>query len=979
MRSMGTMWRGAAAGCLLAALALSSGIVFAQPTVGVTELAPPAPAEAKKWAVVIGADVYDDPGIAAMPDAANDATALRDALSSAAGGIAKEQVAVLTRDRATRSVIIVAIKDAALKAGPKDLIYLHYSGTSLKSESGDLILAAKDTSMIDPVNTGLTFSLIADALAASNASQIFISIDGPNGGAAAAAMDKLQHKDALLVTACGAGEVAFAAPEFHQGALTHFLVEGLSGKADQSQNGIISGRELADYANRSLVSWLASKGQKATPAVLGAAGQFAMIGMPGAVGAVAVVPPAESTTAPNLEPEPPMPAVDAPSPTPPPSRPDSAAGGAVSATSLAPPAPAEPVFAPPLSTEAPPPASARITGPSQGDEPGYVPPVTAPPPVQSLPAVLPAPVPISDSAEAVDIQPRDKWALVVGINQCVSPNWPTLSASVNDATLMQETLVKHLGFAADHVTVLTDTHATQANIMANLREITGKAQPDDLVFFYFSGHSSRLPNPMGYNEQGRWFVVCPYDTQTTGQGLLAFPVIAGLLAESKAKQCVVMLDSLNAAAAGPFMGKLTEQGKNWLLLAACGPEQSAADRPMRQPSGQPVPYSVFTYYCAKGAQGEASKEGPLTAMKLMRYAQAQLQQSGLDQTPQLLGQPSGLVLAGAAAEPSAEAILSVSVEPGKPAVDAATAKIKKWAVVVGINKYADAGLPALPGAVNDSKDVRDLLTKSLGFDKGAVTALNDEKATRPAILGALKDIAAKADAEDTVLFYFSGHSTMIPKLKADIETENELMLCSSDANLAEPASGLPTRDLCDLLATFTAKQLVVVLETSHAAASTQFVERLNQQGKRCALLAGCGWGEATFDASIPLESGQTKKQGAFTYFLAQGLRGDAGKKGSKQVSLKEAVDYTAGKLKAQGFKQKPQLSGEAPDFVLAAAGAAKPAAAPQKEPSAKKEAAPKKEPEVKKGTAPQKESAAKTPPGKTVPAKSKPETTKQKP
>lgn len=947
MGRMGNERRMWTMGCLTAILLLAHGMNFAQAAVGVTSLAPPPSTEIKKWAVLIGADQYDDPGIAALPDAANDAAALRDALSGAGSGFAKEQVAVLAHDRATRSVIIVAIKDAAMKAGPKDLLYFHYSGSALKSDTGELILATKDTSMIDPMNTGLSFGLVADALAASAAAQIFISIDSPNAGAAASAMGKFLNKDVLLVTSCGAGEVSFSAPEFRQGALTHFLLEGLSGKADKTQNGIITGRELADYARDTLVPWLAAKTQNATPMVAGAGGQFAIIGKPGDSALAAATPPVEggagnaAETSDN-EPVLPMPAVTAPAPGISPAVRETAGGG-VSSTALAPLTPAEPVFSPSVAPENATPNSARISAPTGPGDTAYLPPVTTPPPAQTLPAVLPTPVQITDGAEAVDIQARQKWALVVGVNQYLSPNWPALPASLNDASLMQETLVKNLGFAEDHVKVLTDTHATQANIMANLREITGKAQADDLIFFYFSGHSSRLPNPMGYKEEGRWFVLCPQDTQSTGQGLLAFPLITGVLTEAKAKQIVVVLDCVNSGAAGPFMGKLSEQGKNWLLLAGCGPEQTAADRPMKQPSGQAVPYSVFTYYFANGAQGDAAKEGPLTAMKLMRYTQTQLQQSGLDQAPQLLGQPAGLVLAGAAPkELSDETVLSVSVEAPKPAVDEATAKIKKWALVVGINKYKDASLPELPGAVNDSKDVRDLLSATLGFEKGAVTVLNDDKATRKGILDALQEIGRKADAEDTVLVYFSGHSMLTPKLKNDIESENELVLCTSDANLADPTSALPTRELCEVLTTFTTKQNVVILETSHAAAAGQFAERATQSGKKCAMIAGCGWGEATFDASIPLESGKTKKQGAFTYFLTQGLHGDASKKGSKYVTLKEATAFAVEKLKAQGFKQKPQLSGEAADFVLAASGAAKtapakPAADPKKAPAAKKE------------------------------------------
>src|SRR3989304_6261068 len=60
----------------------------------------------------------------------------------------------------------------------------------------------------------------------------------------------------------------------------------------------------------------------------------------------------------------------------------------------------------------------------------------------------------------------EKYALLVGINQY--PHVRSLKGSVNDITQVKRVLVEDLGFADDHIRVLTDTQATKANIVAAL-------------------------------------------------------------------------------------------------------------------------------------------------------------------------------------------------------------------------------------------------------------------------------------------------------------------------------------------------------------------------------------------------------------------------------------------------------------------------------------------------------------------------------
>jgi hypothetical protein len=95
------------------------------------------------------------------------------------------------------------------------------------------------------------------------------------------------------------------------------------------------------------------------------------------------------------------------------------------------------------------------------------------------------------------------------------------------------------------------------------------------------------------------------------------------------------------------------------------------------------------------------------------------------------------------------------------------------AVLVGIDDYsasrlppagsgAQRSVPDLEGAVNDVREVRDMLVARYGFAPRDVVTLTDQAATRAAIFGALDEhLLRPARPGDVVLFYFSGHGSQV--------------------------------------------------------------------------------------------------------------------------------------------------------------------------------------------------------------------------
>lgn len=86
---------------------------------------------------------------------------------------------------------------------------------------------------------------------------------------------------------------------------------------------------------------------------------------------------------------------------------------------------------------------------------------------------------------------------------------------------------------------------------------------------------------------------------------------------------------------------------------------------------------------------------------------------------------------------------------------------RRFAVIIGINKYPFLGGSDLDGSVNDAIGYKAVLLERFGFDEDQVTLLVDEAATHDAILGALDRLVATVHDGDPVVLTYSGHGRRI--------------------------------------------------------------------------------------------------------------------------------------------------------------------------------------------------------------------------
>lgn len=136
-------------------------------------------------------------------------------------------------------------------------------------------------------------------------------------------------------------------------------------------------------------------------------------------------------------------------------------------------------------------------------------------------------------------------------------SWGNLDGAVNDALAVRDVLVRRLGFAPEHVTVLTNREATRDAIVATFRRVlVAEAAPGDVAFFYYAGHGSQVLNTLSPEPDGLDETLVPADTRA-GAPDLRDKELAALFVEAAARtRLTVVLDSCHSGGAMRGVGKL---------------------------------------------------------------------------------------------------------------------------------------------------------------------------------------------------------------------------------------------------------------------------------------------------------------------------------------------------------------------------------------------------------------------------------------
>lgn len=230
---------------------------------------------------------------------------------------------------------------------------------------------------------------------------------------------------------------------------------------------------------------------------------------------------------------------------------------------------------------------------------------------------------------------------------------------------------------------------------------------------------------------------------------------------------------------------------------------------------------------------------------------------------------------------------------------------QKWAVVVGVSKYQNSGIPSLNYADKDAEALAEFLKRPEGggYDAEHMKVLLNEQATLSNLKDALINFLGQAIDTDLVLIYFAGHGAPEPARKQNIY----LLTYDSDPN-ALGTTAFPMWDIQTVLGRYiNAKRIIVFSDACHSGnISVNFATRgvsvteENLVNQYLMDLAKSKRGIVVFTASASGEVSQEFPEmghGVFTFYLLEGMKGNADFNNDYTVTINELMQYVEEQVK----------------------------------------------------------------------------------
>lgn len=250
-------------------------------------------------------------------------------------------------------------------------------------------------------------------------------------------------------------------------------------------------------------------------------------------------------------------------------------------------------------------------------------------------------------------------------------------------------------------------------------------------------------------------------------------------------------------------------------------------------------------------------------------------------------------------------------------------KGRKWALIVGINRYQDPHVMNLKFAQKDASVMARTLIRKCGFPAQNVKMLVGASAKRSEILAAINKIAQVAIPEDMVVIYFAGHGGFeIDNSQPDGYCKY-LLPYDADKRQSFYATAISYAEIASFFEKIKANQLICFLDAcySGAAGGRDFLEGMTRAVKvnpthLKKLSAGKGRIIITSsDGNQPSLELYEKQHGLFTYYLVKGLDGAADLNPQDGIiTILELFEYVSTKVKEEagkkGTSQEPLLKGE---------------------------------------------------------------------
>lgn len=272
---------------------------------------------------------------------------------------------------------------------------------------------------------------------------------------------------------------------------------------------------------------------------------------------------------------------------------------------------------------------------------------------------------------------------------------------------------------------------------------------------------------------------------------------------------------------------------------------------------------------------------------------------------------------------------TAGAEPIAP-VTSLPAKSKRYALVIGIDKYDNQDIIKLDGAVNDARTLAAALQVYGNFPSEQVTLLTPDqmgefKPTRQNIIKWITRLSKSAGKDGMLFISFSGHGVEINKEAFLLASDSEI----SDSVTAMGQSGIKIDSIKDIIQENGTSQVMLVLDacrndprksgSNDNLLSESYLKGFDFYNKEKGVVAA-----ATLYATSP--GGRSyedveKKQGYFTTALIEGLKGKAANS-KGEVTLDRLETYVQDRVESlmegKNAFQVPQFKykGYTDDLVL---------------------------------------------------------------
>jgi len=231
----------------------------------------------------------------------------------------------------------------------------------------------------------------------------------------------------------------------------------------------------------------------------------------------------------------------------------------------------------------------------------------------------------------------------------------------------------------------------------------------------------------------------------------------------------------------------------------------------------------------------------------------------------------------------------------------ADGKVQIYALIVGIATYNH--MPSLKYTDDDAYQLYAFFKSPEGgaLRDDNIKILIDDAATKRTILDELESLSSRADADDVVILYLSGHGLEGAYVPSDFDGSNHQLPYSTildelDRSLARHK--LFITDACH------SGSMIAAARTPLTVAIQNFYNAYNTANGGTAIMT------SSKQEEVSLEYGGLR-QGVFSHFLIKGLKGYADSSGDKLLTIEELYQYIYNNVREYtANKQNPSIIGD---------------------------------------------------------------------